>query len=227
MGQTGWWNLRSPRASEMVCTSFLTSLLSLNCLLWFRARSSWWSLPPRASKTNKRAHTAVRLRACISFFCEWGQRARWRSEGSRGMAKGSWDPESYFHASWGADVWIMLPHPTAYCDSNARCIWLYMHMSVRFVYFLTEMQPALEYNLSCEVFSFTQSFTLSNPVTVLSFPTHLISCLLSRFFSSFLRLPLSDLGGPLSSCPKPAHFSCLPLCSILKACHSPFGAPLE
>lgn len=67
-----------------------------------------------------------------------------------------------------------------------------------------------------------QSFTLSFPVTMLSLLV--ISCLLSRFLSasSFLRLPLSDLGGPLSSCPKPAHFSCLLLCSILKACQSSF-----
>ncbi len=54
-----------------------------------------------------------------------------------------------------------------------------------------------------------QSFTLSFPV-----------CFLSA--SSFLRLPLSDLGGPLSSCPKPAHFSCLLPCSFLKACQSSF-----
>ncbi len=67
-----------------------------------------------------------------------------------------------------------------------------------------------------------QSFTLSFPVTMLSLLV--ISCLLSRFLSasSFLRLPLSDLGGPLSSCPKPAHFSCLLPWSILKACQSSF-----
>ncbi len=50
----------------------------------------------------------------------------------------------------------------------------------------------------------------------------LVPCMLSLCLLIFSACPSQTLGGPLSSCPKPAHFSCLLPCSFLKACQSSF-----